>query len=92
MEKITLPSSLSRYQVRSDEVSNFVVFSADYIYWGNYGFDGSLNSIESSGNIDTDSMMDLALSSNKMVIFYDDHVEYYRMMGFGLTSSGPATT
>ena len=91
MVKITLTSSSTPYQVRSDRVSNFVVFNSGYFYWANLDFNRYLRSVQAMGDIDIDSMQDLALSSNKMVVFFDDHVAYYQIVGSDLVSSGSST-
>ena len=90
---MTLPTqALRTYEHKTDQISNFVVYSDSFFYWGNLDIESNGRSLKITNNdIDTSSaMVDLATSSNKLVVLYDGRLDYYRMTGTGFSGGmGP---
>lgn len=82
MQTIDLVAASRNYESQSERISNFVVYSDAFFFWGNIDPYGQLRSVTLENNdIDTDEMNALALSANKLTIIYDERIDYYQMVG-----------
>jgi len=67
---VILDSSATMYDFRTDYISNYVVVNTDFFYWANIDQDNNFRDQKITGDIDPSSMLDLALSGNKAVLFF----------------------
>lgn len=93
-ETIPLPSATIRaYESETDTISNFVIWGESFFYWANNDYDSYKRSYKLTTNdIDTEGVISVALTANKAILLYEDHLSYYRMTGYGLSKSASKST
>ena len=60
--------------------------NTDFFYWANVNVNFGFSDAKITGDIDPSLMLDLALSGNKAVLFFEDSVDYYRMTGYDVAT------
>ena len=57
-----------------------MIYSEGFLHWVNLDYEGNPRQADSHGQIETgDSMIAMALSSNKLIILYDGSIEYFQI-------------